>query len=722
LIDDFYVVPVCTNPFDRWNSFDGGDSPTAMVIGYFRNDTIADLAVLNRQEGQDSLDMYNINSESNRIDLFVNDGKGNFESEKVIDLPRRLTAAATCDFDGDTITDMIAVPYGSGTFNILLGQRDGTYLLGMEYFIEGWIKWTFCTDINGDGRMDVLIINGDNMFYPFIKDSFGVLQTPAFTKGNVYYIQDVISADLNNDKSMDTVSIHTDNRIFVYSNIINNSDSWSFGPATVYSLNSSANAGAAADVNSDKHLDLIIAKGDNTLNILLGDGTGTFRDPYTIKISKSLRKVLVQDFNNDGQVDLLGVEKESDVVILRFGNGRGNFSDVDVYPLNVKVSEGMILANDFNGDTISDLVMVSRVCGFAGCRAISSVFINYGNGTFRRTNEYAIPSLVEIALTGDFNGDKKLDLIFTGSFEPKLYMMLGNGDGTMRVRLRYATHTLTSFIAGVDHPVDNKTHLVWTLEAEGSIRMLFGTAFTSNSSLITYPTGDKPKSIVVNDFNGDGLQDLIVLNLKSDYGTLLFQTREGIFQNGTDVYVGQQPFLAVSGNFNGDKEMDIAVLNRGSKYVRILLGEGKGTFFMHGNYSIGSNPSSILSRDLNKDQILDIVVTNQNENTISILYGNGDGTFKTQVKYMVGKGPNTIIAGDFNHDTMIDLAVISRISSSFDVLFGDARQEFAIRKWISTPSPPTTALVYDFDQDGKLDMALLSQSSKRFYIYSNACP
>ena len=49
--------------------------------------------------------------------------------------------------------------------------------------------------------------------------------------------------------------------------------------------------------------------------------------------------------------------------------------------------------------------------------------------------------------------------------------------------------------------------------------------------------------------------------------------------------------------------------------------------------------------------------------TVSVLLGNGDGTFQPQVTDAVGSSPDAIVAGDFNGDGRLDLAVANCVSN-----------------------------------------------------------
>src|SRR5215472_1474075 len=74
--------------------------------------------------------------------------------------------------------------------------------------------------------------------------------------------------------------------------------------------------------------------------------------------------------------------------------------------------------------------------------------------------------------------------------------------------------------------------------------------------------------------------------------------------------VGFTPVAKAVGDFNGDGKQDLAVVNEGSNTVSILLGNGDGTFRPAVNYATGSLPVGVAVGDLNGDGHLDLAVAN----------------------------------------------------------------------------------------------------------------
>src|SRR5207253_530444 len=135
-------------------------------------------------------------------------------------------------------------------------------------------------------------------------------------------------------------------------------------------------------------------------------------------------------------------------------------------------------------------------------------------------------------------------------------------------------------------------------------------------------------SSVVGDFNGDGKQDLAVINYPNSLSILLGDGAGGF--TTTNYAIGSYAVSIAVGDFNGDGKQDLAVANYGTgsdpNTVSILLGDGAGGFRARTNFPVGSSPASVAVGDFNNDGKQDLAVANTGSNNVSILLGNGDGS------------------------------------------------------------------------------------------------
>jgi FG-GAP-like repeat/Abnormal spindle-like microcephaly-assoc'd, ASPM-SPD-2-Hydin len=314
---------------------------------------------------------------------------------------------------------------------------------------------------------------------------------------------------------------------------------------------------ASGDFNDDSMTDLaVLPYSGNTVEVLLGNGNGTFKPHLSYATGSDPVSIAVGDLNRDGILDLAVTNGGGASVSVLLGNGDGTFQLHEDYATGgfpMAVAEA-----DVNRDGRLDLIVVNYYDGTV------SVLLGNGDGTFQPHMDWSSGdayTLVSVAV-GDFNGDNRLDLAVGGSSD-SVSILLGNGDGTFQPPLIYATK---------------------------------------------YGSG----SVLAGDFSGDGVLDLALLgsdsNLKG-YVTLLLGNGDGTFQGGLNYVVGTAPSAMLTTDLNGDGKLDILVLNEGSNSVSVLLGGGDGNFLTRVDYSTsGYSPMSLTAADFNADGRLDLAI------------------------------------------------------------------------------------------------------------------
>jgi hypothetical protein len=370
---------------------------------------------------------------------------------------------------------------------------------------------------------------------------------------------------------------------------------------------------AVADVNRDGIADLIVANtgGVNTaggsVGVLLGNGDGTFKPPLTYALSGAAA-VAVGDVNGDGKPDIVVTGSYSPVAVF-LGNGDGTFQPVQVYGTGPFITSSIALG-DMNGDGKLDVIIGIGDCapGVCGSDGAVGVFLGKGDGSFKKVHLYdsggspgGPGGRLEISLVvADVNEDGKLDVLVanpggagTGGVGV-IGVLLGRGDGTLKA--------VRTFGAG---------------------------------------DGFDASSIAVADVNNDGKEDLVVANycateLCPGTGTgsvaVLLGNGNGTFQTAqTYDSAGYGASGIAVADVNGDGEEDLVVVNQSADNIRrgligVLLGNGDGTFQPAQTYSThGQFASAIALANLNRDTKLDIVAANANlsggDGTVGVLLG-----------------------------------------------------------------------------------------------------
>jgi uncharacterized protein (TIGR03437 family) len=336
-----------------------------------------------------------------------------------------------------------------------------------------------------------------------------------------------------------------------------------------YSLGQSPSALAAGDFNGDGKVDLAVAnESSNSLSVLLGKGDGSFASPATYDVGSGPWFVSVGDFNGDGKADLVVVNSDSNNVSVLLGNGNGTFQVAVNYATGGLPAQ--VAVADFNSDGIADLAVTVN-----GSNEIDLLLGN-GDGTFQNFKSYSLYRASGSAV-GDFNGDRKADLAVSDASNVNIY--LGNGDGTLKSSP--AQYTLgpnyPGFLAAGDLNGDGKLDLVIAGFTEtGTVEAWLGNGDGTLRAGSSYTVGEGPTSVAIADLNGDGKPDLVVSTFWGNSLSILYGNGDGTFQPavtfGGDAFFG--PLSVLVGDFNGDGIPDFAVANTGYNEVTIVLGVG----------------------------------------------------------------------------------------------------------------------------------------------------
>jgi hypothetical protein len=571
-------------------------------------------------------------------------------------------------------------------------------------------------DFAGNGRSDLAVLNGTDNVSVFLANSDATLQKPVQYPIGINPTSIAI-ADINGDGKLDIVVGNDGNpKISQFGDvgILLGNGNGTFRKAIHVNVGSIFPSRiVVADFNSDGKPDIaLISKiGGPTLRIFIGNGDGTFRTGATYSIASGFVSFLVADFNQDGKPDLAILNEEicktCNTVTVLLGNGDGTFQAGLVTP---SLKATAMVVGDFNGDGRLDLL-------------VGSGYFLAGNGD----GTFAAPVFAGFffefaAAVGDLNGDGKLDLVANsqlGSNTTKqsaysTITVLGNGDGTFQAPITYDVGPLAVAVGAVDLSGNGKLDAV-TMNTDAGIGVALGNgdgtlqAARWTNIVDGYSKGG-PFPVVAADFNNDGKADITTLGL-DDRGFInayaFLENGDGTFDSapsGNCLAAGSRTAGALrSADFNHDHHLDLAVGDASNNSVVICLGNGDGTFQSAMNFFAGGAREMDLA-DFNGDGNLDLAVPTGG--LINILHGNGDGTFQSPVNQGQGTHATYVVAGDFNGDGKVDLVVEGNFTY---ILLGKGDGTFQTARKVAAAG--TSVRIGDFNRDGKLDLAIFTNTT-----------
>lgn len=311
------------------------------------------------------------------------------------------------DINRDGFADIVTL--ASNSLNILYGNGSGgfskTSLLAPAYAVMPRLA-----DLNGDGRLDILVSNGTGIFQ--------YLQTSSGSFGTAV------------DSGIHRVAIN---------------DPWTIG-----------------DFNGDGRPDLAALSPSldwqrSMIGISLNNGNGTFAPAVRTDIGLHQGNVVRQgtfevgDFNGDGKLDLAAATTNSELWVYH-GNGAGGLQVTKTGPLG---GSRVLESGDFNGDGRLDIAALNRDGNSV------SVRLNQGNGAFGPARTFGVGDRPVALIAADLDADGILDLLaadqgpangsggLTSARGDRLTFLMGRGDGTFAAGVDFLAGTNPGTNAGI---------------------------------------------------------------------------------------------------------------------------------------------------------------------------------------------------------------------------------------------------------------------------------
>ena len=668
--------------------------------------------------GDGNIDLVVANFSDNTVSVLLGNGDGTFNQAQSSPAPTGTgpTSVAIGDFNGDGKLDLVTADKSINSISVLLGNGDGTFQSHTEYATGRNPVQVVVGDFNNDGKPDVAAADGGDGNVSILINSGNSKLFPTVTTPAVYTLcTSLVVGDFNGDHNLDlAVSSAKSNSVAILLGL----GTGQFQTQVTYSTGAlsggSPNPVAAADFNGDGHLDLVFANpGDSDISVLLNNGSGVFSSTVTVNktISQSPISLAAADFDGDGNLDLATVAYNataSSSVSVLLGNGDGTFKSSANYPTGntSDTDPQFVVAADFNGDGKPDLAIANF-----GDNTVS-ILLNNGDGTFPSSGTvptYATGFGPTSVAVGDFNGDGKLDLAVGNASAGTVSILLGNGNGTFQT---HADYSANGTACGAPNPS-------WIVAADVHDK---GTANGGNGFLDLVIADTLPAL-------APGTKVVLV-----DCVSVLFGNGDGSFKTATQYSTGASsgPSSVVVGDFNDDGMPDLATADSGNGDVSVLLNIGSGTFGAPKLYTAGLNAAGIAAGDLNGDGKLDLIAgtTSSFANTISTLLGNGDGTFQSHVDHATGftQAPNRrqpVIVADFNNDTYLDVAVSDETTPAAEVYLNQPQIAFSPGTLtfgsysVGSSSPAQTVTITNI---GTAPITLTSLVTSGDFGQTNTCP
>ncbi|WP_434348506.1 M57 family metalloprotease [Myxococcus virescens] len=341
------------------------------------------------------------------------------------------------DFNGDGKADFIAIHPRSGTYaDTFLSNGNGTFRkVASGGFSTGYSADAATRflpgDFNGDGKADFIAIHprGGTYANTFLSNGDGTIRQVASGGFTADYWADAstqfLPGDFNGDGKADFIAIHPRSGTYADTFLSNGNGTFRKVASGGFSAGYWADAATRflpGDFNGDGKADFIAIhpRGGTYANTFLSNGDGTIRQVasggFTADYwADASTRFLPGDFNGDGKVDFIAIHPRGGTYADTFlSNANGTFRKVASGGFSAGYwaeAATRFLTGDFNGDGKVDFIAIHP-----GGGTYANTFLSNGDGTIRQvasggfTADYWADAATRF-LPGDFSGDGKADFI-----------------------------------------------------------------------------------------------------------------------------------------------------------------------------------------------------------------------------------------------------------------------------------------------------------------------
>jgi hypothetical protein len=426
----------------------------------------------------------------------------------------------------------------------------------------------------------------------------------------------------------------------------------------------------------------------------------------------------------------------AETVTNRFG-----FTGPEIFPIDPAI--GLLHAADLDGDGLNDLIVVNNArskitllynqTGKTNLVAKTKPFSNRELNELPPDARFRIDSIasekrIAAMVVTDLNGDGRPDIAYYG--DPKELVVLynqGTNGWSAPKRWPIEDGQLTgNALASGDLNGDGRTDLV--LLAENHIYFLAQQEDHTLAEPEKIPISGQVRSVQVIDLDGDGREDLLLINFESPT-PIRFRLQNAGGQLGPEVYFNLPPihaYWADTLEANQKTYLMTIALNSGraqiSQFTRkpaeTLAGEFKqGQFQVLPLSKTDKARRGCLWADVNGDGRADLLVAEPERGQLSVYFQKPDGSLAAPRAFPTLAGVSDIAVADWDGDGKPEIFLLSVDERQIAVARFDEKERLPFPTLIPFEGKPLALAVGPLERGAKPTLAVIvDQDGKRSLV------
>ncbi|GAB4050370.1 hypothetical protein GCM10028810_44660 [Spirosoma litoris] len=568
-----------------------------------------------------------------------------------------ITNIALGDFNADNSLDLALASGGlpSG-YQILTNAGDGTFSALPRQAQANGVDWVTVGDFDTDGLPDLATISYSmgvaTIFHNVGKGQFTAINSFSVTSGPSV----INTEDFNKDNRPDLiVSSFTGNSL----DILLNQGNGQFSSRTETNV-SAPKVIRVQDVDGDTYPDLVMAHFENfTVSVWLNAGDGTFKKGVYYGTGYDPVDVSIGDINGDSRPDIAAVNRENNTAAVLINKGQGLFGQASIVRTPQQISTSV--SGDLNNDSRPDLVVI--VDEPTGSNKLLFLYTNLGNYTFSQPLSLTMGVYVSDVTIGDMNNDGWQDIVTTDRYYNSISVLLNAGNSQFLPPVHYktgagATQPSPAILVDIDGDGDLDVTMINTFSYPKVVTILIN---SGNGILTQFDAMTVIGSqMIVTDLNNDKKPDIVVLSSVNPPSVqIFFNQGGGQFSPPASYTIARDVTSVVNNDLNNDGSQDLIIST--PYFTALMLNKGNGTFDSFQTLMKDTVVYAYKTADVNGDGFQDLVglkVIDEEyyKYRLMVYVNSGDGYFNPPVSYPIGSFCQVLDVQDFDNDGRLDVA------------------------------------------------------------------